>query len=523
MEASTLPPNVLYYGMDTPPPEQIALRAGPLSLIFESGDLRYIRLGRREILRRVYVAVRDRNWGTVRPVLSNVRIEQDGDTFQISYEVENRQGEIDFFWRGNITGDARGSIRFTMDGQARSSFLRNRIGFCVLHPSDACAGAACQIEHVDGTVEMARFPQYIAPQALVDGMIHPAYPFANMRALAYETQPGPWADLRFAGETFEMEDQRNWTDASFKTYGTPLRLPFPVQVEQGTRITQSVTLTLRDDGRRTTDDGLEMDNLLSSLVVRPSSSIVPLPRIGLGVASHGQPLSERELDRLRALNLAHLRVDLPLASDDYGIRLRQAIEQARALGISLEVALTLSDAADELAELAGMLTELKPPVHSWLIFHAGAHSTAEQWMRLAREKLIAYTPNALFGGGTDANFTELNRARPPISALDLLCYSINPQVHAFDNGSLAETLAAQAVTVASARQFAGELPLAITPITLLPRFNPNATAPESAPAPGELPPQVDVRQMSLFGAVLDTPDGSLTLDLLPYAIARIDI
>ena len=84
--------------------------------------------------------------------------------------------------------------------------------------------------------------------------------------------------------------------------------------------------------------------------------------------------------------------------------------------------------------------------------------------------------------------------------LDLVCYSINPQVHAFDNASLAETLAAQAVTVASARQFAGALPLAITPITLRPRFNPNATAPEPAPAPGELPRQVDVRQMSLFGA-----------------------
>ena len=97
---------------------------------------------------------------------------------------------------------------------------------------------------------------------------------------------------------------------------------------------------------------------------------MPLPRIGLGVASHGQPLSERELDRLRALHVAHLRVDLNLASDDYGALLRQAGDQARALGVSLEVALTLSDAAaDELAALVGVLTEIKPPVHAWLIFH----------------------------------------------------------------------------------------------------------------------------------------------------------
>ena len=38
------------------------------------------------------------------------------------------------------------------------------------------------------------------------------------------------------GETFETEDQRNWSDASFKTYGTPLHLPFPVEVEEGTRV-----------------------------------------------------------------------------------------------------------------------------------------------------------------------------------------------------------------------------------------------------------------------------------------------
>ena len=47
--------NVLYYGKEEPLPEQTALRAGPLSLVYEEGDLRYIRLGNQEILRRVYV------------------------------------------------------------------------------------------------------------------------------------------------------------------------------------------------------------------------------------------------------------------------------------------------------------------------------------------------------------------------------------------------------------------------------------------------------------------------------------
>ena len=87
-----------------------------------------------------------------------------------------------------------------------------------------------------------------------------------------------------------------------------------------------------------------------------------------------------------------------------------------------------------------------------------------------------------------------------MALLDLVCYSINPQVHAFDNSSLIETLEAQAITVDSACQFTDGLPIVVTPVTLLARFNPNATGPEPEPAPGELPSQVDVRQMSLFGA-----------------------
>jgi hypothetical protein len=42
--------------------------------------------------------------------------------------------------------------------------------------------------------------------------------------------------------------------------------------------------------------------------------------------------------------------------------------------------------------------------------------------------------------------------------------------------------------------------MVVSPITLKPRFNPNATGPEPEPDSGELPSQVDARQMSLFGA-----------------------
>ncbi len=41
------------------------------------------------------------------------------------------------------------------------------------------------------------------------------------------------------GEVFEMEDQRNWTDASFKTYCRPLALPIPYRLEPSTPVRQT--------------------------------------------------------------------------------------------------------------------------------------------------------------------------------------------------------------------------------------------------------------------------------------------
>ncbi len=488
--------NVLYYGKDEPLPEQVALRAGPLSLVYEDGDLRYVKLGDKEILRRVYIAIRDHNWGTVLPVISNVQMDIADDSFRISYDVENKEGDIDFFWTGIITGDSDGTITFSMDGQARSTFLRCRVGFCILHPMEL-AGSTCRIEHVDDAVEECNFPQYIAPQFVIDGEVKPVHPFNEMRAMSYQVTPGSRAEIRFTGDIFEMEDQRNWTDASYKTYCTPLRLPFPVEVKEGTKVTQSVTITLEGEIPKMQVETPEQGLTFSV----GSSSVGPLPRIGLDSASHRQPLSQKEIERLKALHLSHLRVDLALSQPDYEARLRQATTEARELGIPLEVGVTVSDAAaDELKALATVLDQIKPPIWAWLIFHEGTTYTSEEWIKLAREHLADYDPAAKLGSGTNAFFTELNRGRPRFDLLDLVCYSLTPQVHAFDNLSLAETLAAQASTVESTRQFCEGLPIAVGPVTFKMRFNPNATGPEPEPGPGELPSQVDVRQMSLFGA-----------------------
>ncbi len=139
------------------------LRAGPLEMRYDDGDLRAISVGGREIVRRIYAAVRDRNWGTAPNVFSDVVVNAGADAFDVSFACENRLNDVDFAWRGAISGMADGTIRYSMEGRARATFLKNRIGFCVLHPS-ACAGALCEIQDVDGRHERAQHGERVRGQ-----------------------------------------------------------------------------------------------------------------------------------------------------------------------------------------------------------------------------------------------------------------------------------------------------------------------------------------------------------------------
>lgn len=87
-----------------------------------------------------------------------------------------------------------------------------------------------------------------------------------------------------------------------------------------------------------------------------------------------------------------------------------------------------------------------------------------------------------------------------MSELDAVTFTINPQVHAFDNLSLVETISAQTDVVRSARAMVGNRPLVVGPITLRMQWNPNATSVAAPPGLHELPPSVDPRQLSLFAA-----------------------
>ena len=214
--------------------EPIPLRAGPLTMALDTDNvfLRYVRIGPHEVLRGINAPVRDQNWATVAPHVSNLRVENRGDSFDVTFDVRCQGANIDFLWKGSISGSAEGVVEFTFDGLANSTFQRNRIGFCVLHGPSA-AGQPWLIETADGETSEGQFPKFISPHQ----------PAKNLKAITHDVAPGIRARVDFVGEVFEMEDQRNWTDASFKTYCTPLEIPYPVEIAKGTKISQKIRIS----------------------------------------------------------------------------------------------------------------------------------------------------------------------------------------------------------------------------------------------------------------------------------------
>ena len=129
------------------------------------------------------------------------------NSFNIRLHVSYHAEPIHFVAKYFISGE-QNKIRFEMQGTAQSIFMKNRIGICVLHPIAECAGHKAKVIHPDGDISNFIFSQQIAAHPIVQ----------NIESMQWSPAKGLTAMLNFSGDVFEMEDQRNWTDASFKTY-----------------------------------------------------------------------------------------------------------------------------------------------------------------------------------------------------------------------------------------------------------------------------------------------------------------
>lgn len=456
----------------------LQLNAGPVRLLFDNGMVRSISCGGTEVIRRIYMALRDRYWNTIPYEVSNVNCTGKNGGFLLVYSVVHVHPQISFSWMGTLEGTGDGSVSLRFEGKAGSTFLRNRIGWCVLHPLGLCKGAACTIEKTDGSTVVAAFP---------GGVIAPFPPFLDIRAMTYPAGSGINCTIRFAGDTFETEDQRNWTDGSFKTYSTPQEQPVPVRVEKGTEIVQEVHVAFsgKCPGIKSPSHSLRFN------AGRGFGSIGRVPQLGL-LCRMGGPPKPAVLRRLAALELTHLRCDIDCGGEVSCERIGEIRSVCRAAGCGVELSLFFGSGPLSAVEAVGRaLVRCPPDIRRILIFSSDRRVTPATTLKAVKKTFAPLFPGVEFGAGTDYYFVEINRKPPDTSLYDVLCYSASPQVHTFDDRAVMENLEGLSENIAAAGILSCGKPVVLSPCTLRPRKRNESPGKFGGPDP---------RQKSLFAA-----------------------
>lgn len=489
---------IVLCGTEQPDTPGRVLKAGPMSVEFDNGQLRYLKVNGIEVLRAVGFLVRDENWGTYVPAISNLNIDQRADSFSVSFHAVCKRPDQEIAYDAKIEGTRDGNLVFDGTAVPKTDFKTARTGFVVLHPLKGVAGYPVEVEHVDGRIVKDRFPE----------LVNPIQPFLDIRALTHEVMPGLKATVRMEGDTFEMEDHRNWTDASFKTYVRPLVLPWPYTLKAGEVVKQSIKVKFSGSAsggtKAASGKGIEIR------IGQPARD--KLQPLGLGMPAEEIEHAVRQLGLLKRAAPRFLVCHFD-PRQKHGLKelygYRVLCEQTGAEALLEIVVESGNGCKKELQRLADMVKqsgfkltaiEVVPVGDLKSVLPGGPRPPAPPFEDLYAAARAAF-PGIKLGGGMFSFFTEFNRKRVPTRRLDFVHNTTCPIVHAADDRSVMETLEALAYQVTTARSFIGKTPYRIGPSGIGCRDNPHGAT--WTPNPENVRvclTKLEPRQRALFGA-----------------------
>jgi len=502
------PPAVKLFGTTEPPAAVRRLAAGRLTAILEAGALRRIALGGREAVRGIAFVVRDRNWGTCAPQIADLAVEEAGDAFRVTYRARCADGGQALAYRVAIEGTADGRLEFRADGAAETGFVTNRTGFTVLHPIEGIAGEPAHVLHTDGTEERTFLPALIAP----------SQPVFDIRAITHEAAPGLSVRVTMEGDAYEMEDQRNWTDASFKTYIRPLSKPRPYTLKAGASFAQRIAV--ESEGAAPPASGAADGTVTVSLGTPSDAARVPELALAVEPADAADALAVAEALRKAAVRRLVCRFDPSEGHTADDIAAFASLARVTGARLTLEAVLALRDARGEptadacvlsrdvaalrhAAEAGGATFDIVSP-SPWAYLRSykpdGAWPDVPPLGAIYAAVREAF-PDARIAGGMHASFTELNRCWPPVETIDVITHTTAAIVHAADDTSVMETLQALPAIFATVRARAGGLAYLVGPSAIGMRFNPYGAATAANPDNRRVAmARADPRQRGLFNA-----------------------
>lgn len=465
---------LVLFGTDEVAPEPLALRSGPLTLLYRGGKLLHLRVGDVEVWHAVTFPFRDPDWGTPEPVITSLECSSGGDGFRLLcrgfFPTSPAIG-----LRVEIEGTGQGCVRFAGEAVPAGDVATNRLGVCVLHPLSA-AGTPIEVEHVDGRLSRSTFPELIPPWP----------PFTLVRAIRHEYAQGCWARCELRGDIFEFEDQRNNSDASFKTYSRSNLMPRPYVLRAGIPVRQSAELRLESAPAKP-----RPSRRADPVVVRAGGDVRALPRVGIEIAAGdiGAPRPVREALRELKPAALHLALDDDAGRVDWA-GLRALLAET---GADLRLDLVSADVGSQ-RDMMGALgqalgaTDLVP--ESVAVFPSEQGSI---------EAARATFPRSRIGGGTPHYFAQLNRLER-LGAVDFVSFTTSPLVHGADDDLVMLSLRSLPSMIETLRARDPALPVRVGPSGIGVRRSPLGGQPATDGLSRVALAKRDPRSRGLFGA-----------------------
>ncbi len=413
------------------------LRSGELELLYEAGRVRYIKSRGEEVLRMIYPALRAVDWSTVNGRIDNEIIEEKEDGFVVTYDWYIDKDDIRYKASFDIRA-RHNKLEYTMRGQALSSFKSKRTGLCVHHPLETCSGKDVAVTHPDGNVKTYKYPSFISPE----------WPFTDITQMKWNTGATE-VKLEFEGDVFEMEDQRNWTDNSYKTYSGPQYYTPMLDINNGDEMFHKVTLTVDPQ-----------TNYIRDIHTNPVTRY-PFPKIGYGRGADQSSLSKEEIDLLKQVPFDHYRVEIKLSDRNWQTILDDSIKETKELNTKLELAVIFDDSFEIFLQWVEKYKEYVIVIH--VLPADGAVLPVVEYTKIYK-KLKQRLPNIRIGLGNNGWFADLNSCKIENIDSDILSFMVSPQVHQDDNLSILENLGSQHTTIQTLRNRRGDIPVYVSPI-----------------------------------------------------------
>jgi hypothetical protein len=478
------------------------IAVGRMSMLFVGGLLDDLAIDGEVLLRAVQFIHRDRYWRRIEPTLEAFESASGPDRYRATWTLRYAGDECDLSV-AHVVEVTNSEIAVTAEATAHSPTVTNRTGFILLHPARETVGRSVDVTHPDGTVTREIFPETLSQHAVLSGIA----------ALAFSGGEGTELTIALSGDVFETEDQRNWTDGSFKTFSRPLSEPVPYRIEPGAPVSQAVCITagprlpaaahhVTDTDRRPVS--LDRSTSLAAAFLTPDGEAPVvhatlgskgtgrrMPRLGFGVHFERASADEETVDALRRLRPSVLQFRLNPGDPVEGVAAFANLAKRTGADAALELISgyrtgdrSLSKAIEAMAEtgLAPSALTLYPETDADL----AAARTA--------------FPGSRIGGGTPLFFVLAHRAQLP-NGLDFVQWTMPPGVHDISDRAIMETLACVPDVLDRARQLWADKALWIGPTALRPRFRPATLNKDVAPLdPGGRPDDIDPRQQGLFVA-----------------------